>query len=50
MADLILGSITLALFLGIIVTGYIVELGFVLWGWKRVKRYKKKGVKRHTGN
>lgn len=38
MADLILGSITLALFLGIIVTGYIVQLGFVLFGWKKVKK------------
>ena len=38
MTDLILGGITLALTLGIIVTGYIVELGFVLWGWKKVKR------------
>ena len=50
MADLILGSITLALFLGIIVTGYIVELGFVLWGWKLTKRRKEKGGKRHAGN
>lgn len=50
MADLILGSITLALFLGIIVTGYIVELGFVLWGWKRKKRKKKGRRAKHAGN
>lgn len=38
MTDLILGSITLALFLGIVVTGYIVHIGYVLLGWKKVKK------------
>lgn len=41
MTELILGCITLALFLGIIVTGYIVHIGYVLLGWRKVKKHGK---------
>lgn len=44
MIDFILGCITLALFLGIIVTGYIVHIGYVLLGWKKVKKRGKNRV------